>query len=180
MVRAFVGVPLCEAAVAALLPVQEALGQGRMVDEDNLHLTLAFLDDQPQAALAELNAGLEDVAVPVWDMEITGVAARGGRRPALIWAEVARVDGVQMLHAQVRRAARMAGIDLPRERFRPHVTLARFGRSKPLDMGRLASFLSAYGGFRAGPFIVDRFCLYASTLAPEGPVYEVLAEYALG
>jgi len=83
------------------------------------------------------------------------------------------------LRKKVRAAARGAGIDLPRERFRPHVTLARFSRSKPVDMGRLTAFLGAYGGFRAGPFAVDRFCLYRSTLTPEGPVYDVLADYPL-
>ncbi|MBY5987575.1 RNA 2',3'-cyclic phosphodiesterase [Roseovarius atlanticus] len=177
--RVFVGVPLEDAAIAALLPVQEALRQGRLVDEENLHLTLAFLDDQPEDVLAELDAALGEIRVPRWDMEFTGVEAKGGRRPALVWADVAKVQPLRQLHDKVRGAARLAGIDLPRERFRPHVTLARFGRSRPVDMGRLTAFLSTYGGFRAGPFPVERFCLYASTLTPEGPVYDVLAEYPL-
>jgi 2'-5' RNA ligase len=177
--RVFVGVPLDDAAIEALLPVQEALRQGRLVDEENLHLTLAFLDDQPEAALAELDAALQDIRVSPWEMEFTGIEAQGGRRPALVWAEVAKAEPLRQLHDKVRGAARLAGIDLPRERFRPHVTLARFPRSRPVDMGRLTAFLGAYGGFRAGPFAVDRFCLYGSTLTPDGPVYDVLADYPL-
>ncbi|MGK7752368.1 MULTISPECIES: RNA 2',3'-cyclic phosphodiesterase [unclassified Roseovarius] len=175
--RAFVGVPLEDAAIEALLPVQEALRQGRLVDEENLHLTLAFLEDQPEAVLAELDAALGEIRVPFFEMEFTGVEAKGGRRPALVWAEVAKVEPLRQLHDKVRGAARQAGIDLPRERFRPHVTLARFPRSRPVDMGRLTAFLGACAGFRAGPFTVDRFCLYGSTLTPDGPVYEVLADY---
>lgn len=177
--RAFVGVPLDDAAMEALLPVQEALRQGRLVDEENMHLTLAFLDDQPEAVLAELDVALQDISVPPWEMEFTGVEVKGGRRPALVWAGVAKAEPLRQLHEKVRGAARLAGIDLPRERFRPHVTLARFSRSKPVDMGRLTAFLGAYGGFRAGPFGVERFCLYASKLTPEGPVYDVLADYPL-
>jgi len=139
---------------------------------------LAFLDDQPQAVLEDLHAALEEIAVLPWEMEFVGVEVKGGRKPALVWAQVAKEETLRKLHGQVRSAAHLAGITLSRERFRPHVTLARFGRSKPVDMARLATFLSAYGGFRAGPFPMDRFCLYASTLTPEGPIYEVLAEYA--
>ena len=177
--RVFVGVPLEDAAIEALLPVQEALRQGRLVDEENLHLTLAFLDDQPEDVLAELDAALGEIRVPHWDMEFTGVEAKGGRRPALVWADVAKAEPLRQLHDKVRSAARLAGIDLPRERFRPHVTLARFPRSRSVDTGRLAAFLGAWGGFRAGPFAVERFCLYGSTLTPEGPIYDVLADYPL-
>ncbi len=177
--RAFVGLPLDEAAVAALMPVQDALRQGRPVDEENLHLTLAFLDDQPEAALAELHAALERLRAPPVEITFEGIEARGGRRPALVWATVARSEGLLALHAQVRGAARRAGIDLPRERFRPHVTLARFARSRPADTGRLATFLSHHGGFRAGPFAARCVALYRSTLTPAGPLYEVLADYPL-
>ncbi|WP_428515152.1 RNA 2',3'-cyclic phosphodiesterase [Roseovarius sp.] len=177
--RVFVGVPLEEAAIEALLPLQGALRQGRLVDEENLHLTLAFLDDQPEDVLAELDAALGEIRVPALELEFTGVEVKGGRRPALVWADVAKVEPLRRLHDKVRGAARISGIDLPRERFRPHVTLARFGRSRPVDMGRLTAFLSEYGGFCAGPFPVERFCLYASTLMPEGSFYDVLADYPL-
>lgn len=142
-------------------------------------MTLTFLDDQPGAVLEELDTALGEIRVPDWEMEFTGVEVKGGRRPALVWADVAKVEPLRQLHDKVRGAARLAGIDLPRERFRPHVTLARFPRSRPVDMGRLTAFLGAWAEFRAGPFAVDRFCLCGSTLTPDGPVYDVLADYPL-
>ena len=177
--RAFLGVPLCEAAIAALAPVQTALGQGRLVDEDNLHMTLAFLDDQSEAALEELHGVLEGMLLPAVQMTFEGIDLKGGRKPMLVWASVRRTDALELLHAQVRQAVLRAGIELPRARFRPHVTLARFARNGRLDMARLAGFLGAQGGFRAGPFPVGRMCLYRSTLTPEGPIYDVLSEYVL-
>jgi len=178
--RVFVGVPLDDAAIEALLPVQEALRQGRLVDEENLHLTLAFLDDQPEAALAELDAALQDIRVSPWEMEFTGIEAQGGRRPVLVWAEVAKAEPLRQLHDKVRGAARLAGIDLPRERFRPHVTRARFRkriRAEELDALRL--FLARNAGYRGESFSVRDVVLYESELLSDGAVHTELARYPL-
>lgn len=70
---------------------------------------------------------------------------------------------------------------LARERFAPHVTLARFRRDiAPADLARLGLFLAARGDIRLAPFPVTHFALYRSTLGAGPPVYDELARYALG
>lgn len=96
------------------MPVQEALRQGRLVDEENLHMTLTFLDDQPGAVLEELDTALGEIRVPDWEMEFTGVEVKGGRRPALVWADVAKVEPLRQLHDKARRGP--AGGDRPAAR----------------------------------------------------------------
>ena len=77
---------------AALVHVQEAL-PGRLVSEDNLHLTVSFLGDLDTALLDELHLNLSGLALPGDELTVTGLVTFGGRVPRLIAAELPRRMG---------------------------------------------------------------------------------------
>ncbi|WP_411351312.1 RNA 2',3'-cyclic phosphodiesterase [Leisingera aquaemixtae] len=177
--RAFVGLPLPDAALDALERLQEPLTVGRHVPAENMHLTLAFLDDQPEAALQALHQLLAEIRVLPLTLTFSGLDTFGGKSPRVLAAEVQKTPELSHLRDRIRSACRSAGIELPRERFRPHVTLARFPRH--LEEGqveKIACFLSGAAGFRL-ECEAESFALYQSTLAPEGARYDILAEYPL-
>jgi len=177
--RSFVGLPLPDAALDALEHVQEGVTAGRLVAAENMHLTLAFLDDQPEAALQALHQALSEISAQPLQMTFHGLDSYGGKRPRVLAAEVQKTSELAHLRDRVRSACRQAGIELSRERFRPHVTLARFPRH--LEAGqveKVARFLSEAAGFRL-ECEVEAFALFQSTLAPDGARYDVLAEYPL-
>ena len=124
--RAFVGLPLPDKIISALERVQAELSIGRAVAPENLHLTLAFLDEQPEMVLAALHDELALIAGPQPRIRIAGLDALGGAKARLVFAAVAPDPALVSLRKRVRIAARAVGVNLPRERFRPHVTLARF------------------------------------------------------
>ena len=62
--RAFVGIPVTEAAAGPMLRLQDALRLPRPVPEENLHLTLAFLDECDLPTLEQVNEGLEAIVAP--------------------------------------------------------------------------------------------------------------------
>lgn len=170
-----------EEQVPALLDVQAALEVGRAVAPENWHVTLAFLGDQSEDVLEQLHERLSDLAFREFGMRVAGVDLFGGRNPSLLYAGVERSDELITLRKKVRAAARSAEIDLPRERFRPHVTLARFRkRLTMLETQRIAGVLEAWGDIDAGTLLVGQITLFRSHLGREGPVYEPLAEYPLG
>ena len=180
-IRAFIGIPVPEAAVPALHDVQMTLEVGRLVVPENWHVTLAFLDDQPEPVLEDLHEALCDITQPGFGMRIAGVDVFGGGKPRLLFAGADATPPLTALRKQVRSLVRGAGIDLGRERFRPHVTLARFrgGMTAP-EMQRIARVLEGWGDREFGVLPVDRFVLYQSTLGPGGAWYEALAEYPFG
>lgn len=179
--RSFIAIPVPEEDAPALHKVQQALEVGRAVDPENWHVTLAFLGDQPESVLEELHERLSEIAVEAFEMRIAGVDVFGGRSPSVLHARAEASAPLTRLRKKVRAAARATGIDLPRERFRPHVTLARFRRRMTmLETQRIAGVLEAYGDLDAGRHEVGRFALYRSQLGQGGPVYEALAEYPLG
>lgn len=177
--RAFVALDLPEAARAALLALQAGLRVGRIVPEDNLHLTLAFLGDIPDSQAFDLAEALHTATLPAASLALHGLDLFGPKRAAVLAAK-GEGAGLEALHAKVMRTAREAGIALPRRRFRPHVTLARL----PRDLGArseatLADFLALNARFDVAPTPAPGLTLYRSHLRQSGALYEPLAEVSL-
>jgi len=173
-VRAFIAVDLPEALRDALEEVQDGL-PGRHVAGDNLHVTLAFLGEVDEARLRELHERLDELALMPPELSVTGLDVFGGRKPNLCFASVERNNALEEAQRAVAGAARAAGVDLRRERFRPHVTLSRFGRTLALREER--QLAERLGILHLPKTKAESFSLYQSDLRPEGPVYSVLARY---
>ena len=177
--RAFVALDLPEEAVQPLTRLQAGLSVGRIVPEENLHLTLAFLGDVPEPQVAELAEALGGLDLPPVTLTLQGLDMFGGRHPSVLIARAAG-EGLERLHDKVMRAAREAGMTLPRERFRPHVTLARFPREMTRrDQDRLGEFLMLNGRFLLPPFAAPAITLYRSHLRHDGAIHEPLAQFLL-
>ena len=178
--RAFLALPVPEALAVPLLSVQSRIRSGRPVDEEDLHLTVAFLDDQPEDALEALHEGLEARRLPPCEIRPQALAVFDARRPRLLALDCERTDALAALHGAARSAAREAGIAMPRARFRPHVTLVRFGRLSPDETARIAATLATLpDAALPDPVPAPALALYSSTLTEAGPIYERLAEYEL-
>lgn len=177
--RAFVALDLPDRMLLPLTRLQAGLGVGRAVPEENLHLTLAFLGDVTETTLQEIAETLDGAHLPGVTMALSGLTLFGGRRPAVL-AVAATGAGLAPLHAKVMRIAREAGVDLRRERFRPHVTIARFPREMGTkDQARLGEFLSLNGAFALPPEPALSVTLTRSHLTQEGAQYEPLASFPL-
>ena len=174
--RAFVAIPMPEAVLPGLAALQEPLRAGRPVPEDNLHLTLAFLGETGIPALEALHEELEALEVRPFDLRLAGLDMVGGHQPSVLFIR-AEGEGLKALQQSVMRAVRRAGIELPRARFAPHVTLARFSRPGPEEMARLGRYLQAHGDAALFPFTVTGFGLFRSDLHRDGARHELLAAY---
>ncbi|NDW00751.1 RNA 2',3'-cyclic phosphodiesterase [Salipiger sp. PrR002] len=190
--RCFLALPLPEALIAPLLAVQGAVPVGRAVPEENLHVTLAFLGEVAEADLRELDLELGGAALPGCFLQVAGLESFGGRAPKLLAAALRPDPGLLALHGRVARACRAAGIELERRRFRPHVTLLRFGAGLRGDgIARLERAVAGLAGLttgaetgtetgaKTGAVAAEVLRLVASTLTPEGALYETLAAYPL-
>lgn len=178
--RLFVAIDLPEAVQDQLAQLQGDLGVGRIVPVENLHITLAFLDDQDAPTATALHQALADIQLPGFDLRIAGVDVFDRRAPKLVFAGVEKSAPLVALRDKVRSAAQAADIDLRRERFRPHVTLARFRKEMPVqDLDRLGLFLETHGDLSMPAFAVEGFALYRSILREDGAIHDKLADYPL-
>lgn len=177
--RAFLALDLPEAALEPLTRLQAGLSVGRVVPEDNLHLTLVFLGDISEMQAAELATEMAVMAPPPLELTLKGLDLFGGKRPTVLVIK-AEAEGLAALHDKLAQMARSAGIALPRERFRPHVTIARFAREMGTkDQRKLADFLALNGAVALPPVPAETITLYRSYLREEGAIHEALAEVEL-
>ncbi|MDO9457889.1 RNA 2',3'-cyclic phosphodiesterase [Nocardioides sp.] len=169
----------------AFLEPRREHGRFRWTSAEQLHVTLAFLEQVPERSLDALVEGLQRGAARRQPFEAR--VAGGGAFPdpahaKVLWAGLdlavdARAE-LDRLAAGARAAASHAGLVVDGQRFRPHVTLARLGRGQ--EVTRWVRLLDGY----AGPaWTVDRVVLVESHLG-EGPRrrprHEPVAELELG
>jgi 2'-5' RNA ligase len=180
VIRAFVALRLPEAVVGALVAAQAGLPEGRPVSPENLHLTVAFLGEHPEPVIEDVHYALATIRMPGFALMLRGLDLPGADRSRVLAAGVDPEPRLRHLRDKVVQAARGAGIEFPRERYLPHVTLARFNAGLRGDAAeRMRDFVLRGAGFRAGPFAVRNVTLMRSHLGRSGPIYEELAAYPL-
>lgn len=173
MIRAFLALPLPEPLVDRLVPVQAALRLARPVPAQDFHVTLAFLGDQREDRLAEVDAALAALRLPAPMLALDGLGSFGGEG---VHAVIRPDPVLERVQAKVAQALRSLGVVLEKRRFQPHVTL---GRGRIDDPAGLALRMAAVGALATPGVPAAEMVLYRSRLRPEGPLYDALAEYPL-
>lgn len=97
-----------------------------------------------------------------------------GAKARSLHACVDKTPALTDLQKKITGIVRTAGIDLPRRRFVPHVTLARL---KGVAPDALARHISAHGLFTPLTFTAVAVTLYESVLDRDGSVYTALETY---
>ena len=121
--RLFIAILLSEEMKKALTDAQQAMVdrgiRGRYSPEENLHLTLAFIGDYPDAqpVLDALNM----VSFRPFDLSLEGIGCFGD----LWWAGLKDSLPLAAVARRVRRALAESEIPFDRKRFSPHITLIR-------------------------------------------------------
>lgn len=179
--RLFVAITLPDRVLDRIEALQSGIPCGQVIPRDNLHLTLAFAGEVDPRDAEALHDALSDVSCAPVAVVLRGLAAIGQPAPHLLWTNAEGGAGLARLRRAVRGALHVAGIAADRQRFRPHVTLARFRAGlAPGEIDRLAGFLSAWGGVTIADFIAADVALFRSHLGRHGARHERLERYALG
>ena len=179
MPRLFVALPVPDDISDELVTLQSGVPDARWVPPENFHVTLCFAGEVQGGVMRDLAEELADIAGPPFAVGIAGVEQfSSGKQPRALVATVEKSDRLDWLQQKVSTVARNCGIELERRKFRPHVTLARFG-NKAETGHHLAQFMASHGTFRAGPWIADHFALYSSRTGRNGSIYTEEAAYRL-
>ncbi len=183
--RVFVAVELPESVLRDLAALRERFrvcgARASWVETENMHLTLRFLGEIGEEALAGLGLGLRRACAgrAGLTLALKGTGAfPNPRRPGVVWAGLETRSGdLVVLRGAVEGAARAAGLGPDDKAFHPHITLGRIrDRRRP---GTLAEVLDVTRTFSGDAFGVSHVSLFRSTLTPRGPVYERLDTYPL-
>lgn len=174
--RLFVALPLPENIRWQLRLLCSGLPDVRWVPPENFHLTLRFLGEVDGGVMQDVDAGLAGVRAPGFDLQLTGIGTFGGDKVRSLWVGVEREPALHHLRDKIESAVVRAGLEPERQKFTPHVTLAR---AKGAKLPKLPEFLSRHNLFRSDPFPVTHFTLYSSFLSHNGPIYRAERSYSL-
>ena len=190
--RLFVAASLPAAVLSALDELQKSLrdrlGRIKWLRAEGIHLTLRFLGDVPSDRLVPLQEALRSALTRPggpFELALSGIGVfPDWRRPRVLWVSLvdvaSRPGGLASLNdlqKRVERGVVEAGFQPETRPFRPHLTLARFGREgKP---GGLDDVLTGTDIPADTGFAVDRIGLIRSFLGPSGARYQTLEEYPL-
>ena len=121
--RLFIAIRLSDTMKDSLIQTQNALYdrgvRGNYTPEENLHLTLAFIGEYPDAQPV-LDA-LSSVSFRPFELCLEGM----GRFGDLWWAGMRESAPLTAVVRRIRRALAESGIPFDKKRFRAHITLIR-------------------------------------------------------
>lgn len=148
-------------------------GQIKLVEEENIHLTLKFLgDSEPEGVIT----ALDGIKLRQFDVSLNGV----GVFPSLNYVRVVWVgcdkgaQEVVTLHDKIESSLNHFEKD---KKFHPHATIARV--RLPKDKEGLRKFVEKHAKDEFGGFKVESFDLMSSKLGRKGPEYAVVKEFLL-
>ncbi len=180
MLRLFVAIyPSTDAAREMLRALSRLdlppVARCRATRPDQLHMTVQFIGDTEEAALAEVQESVERSAagLPPFTLTPQSMITLPERGPPRLVAAVTDAPPA-LLELQRRLASRLARSPRPKtgDRFLPHMTLCRF------TGGAKAPRIDA--PLRAAPFEVRDVLLMKSVLKPEGAEHAEVLRVPLG
>jgi 2'-5' RNA ligase len=168
--RLFVAIDVPDSTRQLLEALDPHIRGVRWTDPAQLHLTLGFYGNVPDASDLALRDRLTAIEFGAFFLSITGVGAFSAKgAPKIIWIGVGKAHPhLFQIHKRVQEAALSAGLEPELRPWHPHITIAR---CKDVSAQSLRKFLQTNAGFDAGMIHVEAFHLYSSKLTPAGPIH---------
>jgi 2'-5' RNA ligase len=148
----------------------------KLVEPQNIHVTMRFLGDISPATVDKVYEAMQNVKFTPFTILVRGLGVFPSiSYPRVVWAGM--TEGVEQLRSifdQLEPQLRVLGFPKDAYGFSPHLTIARVrsGRNKQ----NLAELVTKRGDFEFGTIQANCLRLKKSQLSPKGPTYSTLKE----
>jgi 2'-5' RNA ligase len=181
--RAFIAVEV--GGLSRILAVDEELkrthGDLKIVDADNIHLTIKFLGNVEEDSSEKIVKSMKVAVAKLepFDMVVKGLGAFPSDDDVrIVWVGVEDPAPVEAIFKNVEKGMKKLGFKPEDRGFTPHVTVARV--RSPRNLPRIKDVLAAHADDEFGVVKVDTLFLKKSFLTNEGPVYTTVGTARLG
>jgi len=181
LLRAFIAVDIPDGEVKErILEFQRTISQTgadlKLVELENIHITLRFLGDVTTATAEDLKTELGRVKFSPFKVTLRGVGVFPDYgRINVVWVGIDEGNiGLLDLYGKINRSLGRIGIPPDRRGLSPHLTVARVrsGRNRESLSKTVAELTTS----EFGSIEVNSFHLKQSTLTARGPIYQSLQE----
>jgi len=151
--------------------------QLKAVETENLHITLKFIGDLPEASVEPVVESLRTIRIPSFSAHFKGLGVFPSRtRINVVWLGVAEGgETIRDLSSIVDQ--KLASYGKPVD-FQAHLTIMRVKGGR--NVVELSEAVRKLGEEEGGPVEFREFQLKKSVLTPSGPLYSDLAVFPLG
>jgi len=151
----------------------------KIVEKENLHITLRFLGEIKENEVEELKRILSNVKFKKFEARISSLGCFPNlRRPRVVWAGIKEgFAELKQLYELIDYELRRNNYIFPKEDFYPHVTIARVKNFKAIE--NVINLIESYHNEEFGKIIVNKFILKQSTLTSRGPIYTNLKVFEI-
>jgi len=152
----------------------------KLVNLDQLHLTLKFLGDTREELLPHIvNVMKESVhGIEPFKVRLIGTGAFPSKSyMRVIWVGLEDGGTIKQIARKLNQDLEKYGYDKEEREFSPHVTIARV--KSPKGKESLGAILSVHEKDVFGEQMINSIRLKKSVLSPKGPTYYTVEEVAL-
>ena len=164
-----------------LAPIRPRYPTASWVKGETIHLTLAFIGEQPEERIDAIGKALHqhlDGATAVDAQLLSGGVFPNDRRARVAWVGIDPMERLHDLAERSRAALEAIGVEFDAKPFKPHLTVARFRDGVAmLDARQLVKELH---DFESAPFRIDHVSLFSSFLSPQGAQHTERIRVPLG
>ncbi len=175
--RCFIALDLSRQAINYIKEVQKILKKqklfdGKLVEPENLHLTLKFLREIDDNKIEEVKKRLREIKFNDFEAELSGIGVFSSQYKNYIRVVWIKLNNCFELQKKIDES--LEDLFSVENRFMSHITIVRVKRVYDKK-----SFLDYIKDMRIKKikFKVDKFFLKKSELFESGPVYEDLGVY---
>lgn len=177
LIRTFIAIDIDDNELLAKLSQVRDYLAGTKADlkpvaTENIHITLRFIGEIPLAKVQEICSALSNtLKFKPFTIRIEGLGVFPNiRRPRVIWAGVSKgAEELVKLHDVIEKTLRSLNIPPSREKFVPHITLARV--KTPKNISSLIKAIEEFLNTGFGDLLVDKVKVKRSILTRSGPIY---------
>lgn len=181
-IRAFIAIdiPVSQKAIEVINELKKIQLNAKIVETENLHLTIKFLGDTDENLIDKIGEIISDVIRDMHSFEITlenmGVFPNQ-KYIKVVWIGVENTEILKKIAEKLDSKLSDLGFEKERRSFSAHLTIARI--KSPKNKEKLIDLINKYQDTKFQEQKVNKIFLKKSVLTPEGPIYTNLKEIEL-
>lgn len=177
LTRAFICIDFPDEVIKEITRIQHIIEKnapsfsGKLTEQENLHLTLKFLNSINFDTLKKVKTQLSKINFPTLNLKLSHTGTFSVRKnPRIVWIKV--IGKIFNLQKQIDET--LKDLFKPEERFMSHLTIARIKYTKSPEI--FQDYIKQIK-IKKIEFQCDSFKLKSSELKPQGPIYSTIQEY---